>query len=154
MYLLRKTITDDYVSFETARLLKEAGFDWPCEKWFELKGCTPVEWGADARCNWNVSEDDFSRPTLSLAAKWLRETWDLHIEISYDKKECMWTHWICMTVHTSPDVFFPKAYCFCSYKEALEQGIKDALMSVIELCKVKFYARREHLKSEVGKIKY
>ena len=32
MYLLRKTITDDYVSFETARLLKEAGFDWPCEK--------------------------------------------------------------------------------------------------------------------------
>ena len=145
---------DDYASFETAKLLKETGFDWPCEKWFELKGCTPVEWGADARCNWNVSKDDYSHPTLSLAAKWLREIWDLHIEISYDKKECMWTHWICMTVHTSPDVFFPKAYCFCSYKEALEQGIKDALMSVIELCKVKFYARREHLKSEVGKIKY
>ena len=57
---------DDYASFETAKLLKETGFDWPCEKWFELKGCTPVEWGADARCNWNVSKDDYSRPTLSL----------------------------------------------------------------------------------------
>ena len=74
-------MTDDYVSFETARLLKEAGFDWPCEKWFELKGCTPVEWGADAGCNWNVSEDDFSRPTLSLAAKWLREVKNIHIQI-------------------------------------------------------------------------
>lgn len=37
MYLLRKTMIDDYVSFDTAKLLKEAGFDWPCEKWFELK---------------------------------------------------------------------------------------------------------------------
>ena len=76
-----KTMTDDYVSFETARMLKEAGFDWPCEKWFELKGCTPVEWGADARCNWNVSKDDYSRPTLSLVAKWLREENNIYVEV-------------------------------------------------------------------------
>lgn len=129
-------MTDDYVSLETARLLKEAGFDWKCEWFFtekELLGHSNIS----KNHNEIPEYGGCSRPTLSLAAKWLRETWDLHIEISYDKKECMWTHWICMTVHTYPDVFFPKAYCFCSYKEALEQGIKDALMSVIELCKVK-----------------
>lgn len=130
MYLLRKTITDDYVSFETARLLKEAGFDWPCEKWFELKGCTPVEWGADARCNWNVSKDDYSRPTLSLAAKWLREENNIYVEVIRK-----FTCWKFSLINLNPVCIIKlTAGSFNTYEEALEEGLKEALERI---CKVK-----------------
>ena len=130
MYLLRKTITDDYVSFETARLLKEAGFDWPCEKWFELKDGTPIEWGADARCNWNVSKDDFSRPTLSLAAKWLREENNIYVEVIRK-----FTFWQFSLINLNPVCIIKlTAGSFNTYEEALEEGLKEALERI---CKVK-----------------
>ena len=131
MYLLRKTIADDYVSFETARLLKEAGFDWPCEKWFELKGCTPVEWGADARCNWNVSKDDFSRPTLSLAAKWLREVKNIHIQI-YCTSNSDWGY--------MADIIgdCDEALCEDSKFPTYERAMEVALEEVLEwICRAK-----------------
>lgn len=130
MYLLRKTITDDYVSFETAKLLKEAGFDWPCEKWFELKDGTPIEWGADARCNWNVSKDDFSRPTLSLAAKWLREENNIYVEVIRK-----FTFWQFSLINLNPVCIIKlTAGSFNTYEEALEEGLKEALERI---CKVK-----------------
>lgn len=120
-------MTDDYVSFETARLLKEAGFDWPCEKWFELKDGTPVEWGADARCNWNISKDDYSRPTLSLAAKWLRKKNNIYVEVI--RKFTCWKfslinlNLVCIIKLT--------AGSFNTYEEALEEGLKEALEFLI-----------------------
>lgn len=131
MYLLRKTITDDYVSFETARLLKEAGFDWPCEKWFELKGCTPVEWGADAGCNWNVSKDDYSRPTLSLAAKWLREVKNIHIQI-YCTSNSDWGY----MADIIGDCYEP--LCENSEFPTYERAMEVALEEVLEwICRAK-----------------
>ena len=66
-------ITEDYVSFETAKLLKEKGFDEKCRAlytfWFdEVEG--PKE---DEAENWNIEPKYFSAPTLQMAMKWLRE---------------------------------------------------------------------------------
>ena len=120
-------MTDDYVSFETAKLLKEAGFDWPCEKWFELKDGTPVEWGADARCNWNVSKDDFSRPTLSLAAKWLRRENNIYVEVIRK-----FTCWKFSLINLNPVCIIKlTAGSFNTYEEALEEGLKEALEFLI-----------------------
>jgi hypothetical protein len=54
-------IDEDYVSFETAKLLKEKGFDdfnFTCHSYFYK---------------------NFGRPTLQMAMKWLRVKHNLHI---------------------------------------------------------------------------
>lgn len=54
-------IEESYVSFDTARMLKEAGFE--------------------AECGFIVDDDGrkLYRPTQALAARWLREKHNLHI---------------------------------------------------------------------------
>ena len=62
-------ITEDYVSFETAKLLKEKGFDGPCFRYAESKEI--YESG-----NWtvsNVTGGGIGVPTLQMAWKWLVE---------------------------------------------------------------------------------
>lgn len=59
-------ITEDYVSFETAKLLKEKGFSELTTKAY------PYFEGKDYKY-------DISCPTLQMAMKWLREVHDIHI---------------------------------------------------------------------------
>ena len=65
-------IFEQFVSFETAKLLKEVRFNCRCRKWYEWKGGKLDEWEADAACNWNTDKDAYSCPTQSLAARWIR----------------------------------------------------------------------------------
>lgn len=71
-------ITEDYVSFETAKLLKEKGFKGYCSKVIAIEDIieTRFEGRACAR------EELISCPTLQMAMKWLREVHDLYIEVS------------------------------------------------------------------------
>lgn len=75
-----------YVSFETAKLLKEKGFDWKCSAWY-AKYDTGVELHTDIeRRDYNsdtVSLYDglISAPTLQMACRWLREEHKIHISI-------------------------------------------------------------------------
>lgn len=55
-------ITEDYVSFEIAKLLKEKGFNEYCEKSYSLEG----------KLYSNFPDDCILAPTLQMAAKWLR----------------------------------------------------------------------------------
>lgn len=76
-------ITEDYVSFEVAKLLKEKGFDEKCRAlytvWFdEVEG--PKE---DKAENWNIEPRYFSAPTLQMAMKWLREVHKITIDILF-----------------------------------------------------------------------
>ena len=93
-------ITEDYVSFETAKLLKEKGFDWPCHATYD----TAVTGGKPKFSEYEVlsyfpygmkNTDDkysmiISAPTPQMAMKWLREK-GFHIyspmEIDYDEDE-------------------------------------------------------------------
>ena len=79
-------ITEDYVSFEIAKLLKEKGFDWDCQYCYideddSDKEQLEVPTGYDA---------EIDAPTLQMAMKWLREK-GFHIfvplEIDYDEDE-------------------------------------------------------------------
>lgn len=77
-------ITEDYVSFETAKLLKKKGFDGECDYLY----ADGKLMRADAfACDWNKGETMFadyenecSAPTFQMAMKWLREVHKLHIE--------------------------------------------------------------------------
>jgi len=89
-------ITEDYVSFETAKLLKEKGFDGKCYKvWVHYTSSTPMLWAApafvegetivdrksveSAERTWNTIYCDsenknhgYLAPTLQMAMKWIR----------------------------------------------------------------------------------
>lgn len=78
-------ITEDYVSFETAKLLKEKGFD--CEKesitamyrkdgeFYSLSSSDPYYYDYN-----DFDEYDYIAPTIQMAMKWLREVHNLVIE--------------------------------------------------------------------------
>ena len=69
-------ITEDYVSFEIAKLLKEKGFNIRCLKAY---------WPDGSICNQAFSNAKeiaaYSRPTLQMTMKWLREVHNLNIEV-------------------------------------------------------------------------
>jgi hypothetical protein len=62
-------ITEDYVSFETAKLLKEKGMDASCFNHYVQKN------------NNDGTSEAVTVCTLQMAMKWLRETYDIDISI-------------------------------------------------------------------------
>lgn len=57
---------EDYVSFETAKLLKEKGFNEECIYVYRHNGSQDI---------WDADKEDIAcqKPTLQMAIKWLRE---------------------------------------------------------------------------------
>ena len=100
-------ITEDYVSFETAKLLKEKGFDEECQQYY-----------GDYR---------YPCPTLQMAMKWLREVHNIAIETEW---EHLWYAYIKpMTSKPSEEDYYQ---CESSkYEEACEAAIKYCLENLI-----------------------
>ena len=75
------TITEDYVSFEVAKLLKEKGFDEPCLMCYT----SDKKLGNYGHYNSYKNSDVFSltAPTIQMAMRWLREVHKYIIEIHY-----------------------------------------------------------------------
>ena len=76
-------ITEDYVSFEIAKLLKEKGFDESCSFVVNTisKNVMPVSWPTT---NSDIEDEKASLialPTLQMVMKWLREVHNIHTEI-------------------------------------------------------------------------
>ena len=68
-------ITEDYVSFEIAKLLKEKGFDEPVLFAVNKEGFQqyPTNLEFEYLHNSELSDDEYACPTLQMAMKWLRE---------------------------------------------------------------------------------
>ena len=89
-------ITEDYISFETAKLLKEKGFDEPCTVSFFDKD-NYREWIETAPRPLYVDSESakpftYQRPTLQMAMKWVQETFNIVIIPNYEY-ECDDTPW-------------------------------------------------------------
>ena len=131
-------ITEDYVSFEVAKLLKEKGFDEKCRSYYFGSS------GRYSRCALEIKTNDFRdgeilRPTHQMACKWLREVHNIFIEIylpSHSEHEDTIYHGT-----YSFDIFNlnTKVYVYCtwnekefnSYEEAVEVALKYALENLI-----------------------
>lgn len=76
-------ITEDYVSFETAKLLKEKGFDERCTHYYKNEKYL-VDLGYTNIHSYTNSDlvEEFAAPTLQMAMKWLREVHKISIEIT------------------------------------------------------------------------
>lgn len=66
-------ITEDFVSFETARLLKEKGFDERVKSYYTESGLEGYMLALKATKNTELDNGFISRPTLQMTMKWLRE---------------------------------------------------------------------------------
>ena len=82
-------ITEDYVSFETAKLLKEKGFDCTCKAWyaeytsqFGGEKYSTIEFDSHNKFNENYKFICHA-PTLQMAMKWLREVHHIVIITNY-----------------------------------------------------------------------
>lgn len=120
-------IEEQFVSFDTAKLLKEAGFDVPTSTHYSNSG--EVWWSSIPEDNNNdKSCKACSRPTLALAARWLREVHGIHVGIDLVYIKPMTGKWICF-IRFTDDCGNP--YCstgwFDRYEEALETGLREAI---------------------------
>ena len=135
-------IREDYVSFESAKLLKEKGFDTPTKIWY---GKVTSHWGGDSSGDRtyineykdsvnNHLDDSFEflcyRPTLQMAMKWLREAHNIHIVVNCGfGGERKWFSNILNIVshHKYPN----STGYFNSYEEACDEAIIYCLENLI-----------------------
>ena len=131
-------IEECFVSLETARLLKEAGFDVECD-WFYINDGS-VDTGIVVRStsprDHNMGTGFLSRPTLALAARWLREVHGIHVSsnIFMDSANDSdgntvdeWTYWSFDFFDNSGRIIEESDDRYDSYEEALEAGLKRGL---------------------------
>lgn len=153
------TTSEDYVSFEIAKLLKEKGFDGECrmiyrEHDMQMIYHTPkpndlLDFTTNRKKIEKHSKKNHCEyclcPTIQMALKWLREVHKIHIDVfigsdeSYDADGVMddeWHFWTYYITNTSGDMIYD-AYNevnvieYQSHEEAVEAALKYALENLI-----------------------
>ena len=112
-------IQESFVTFDTAKMLKEVGFDLPVNTSYSEDRKPEYDLFPD---NFNRFQDKFSRPTQALAARWLREVH--HIDIVVDvvnEKE------YCCDIYQNKQRESIAESINPSFEEVLEDGLKYSL---------------------------
>ena len=124
-------IEESYVSFDTAKLLKDAGFDVPCTSKY-TEGMDV--WNVEYPYNFNKDDFGYSRPTQSLAARWIREVHKIHVCI--DVNAAGWYYTLCKS-YNGTYILWSSYHGpndggeWDSYEEALEAGVSFTLKNLI-----------------------
>lgn len=124
-------IEESYVSFDTARMLKEAGFDVPCNSYYELEDGEIVRKDSIGSSDYNAYEDTVcSRPTQALAARWLREVHKIMIVPFFDDYMGKWYYVIDGVKKQSGIKCVQSASDYDDYETAFEAGLREAIKLV------------------------
>ena len=118
-------ITEDYVSYETAKLLKEKGFN------SNEISCINVFKGHTYKIQDTVidADEDVTIPTIQLTMKWLRNIHGLFIHIDVIREASCW---LVDIQDIKEDVnIYPVKNEFPNYEEACEAAIKYCLENLI-----------------------
>ena len=123
-------ITEDYISFETAKLLIKKGFDYNSEyeSYYTLGGI--IVYFADRPQDLNIAP----RVTLQMAMKWLREVHNLEIYPYHDNTSIYNSKWwveIIEYPNSVSEYESGKDEEFDTYEEACEAAIKYCLENLI-----------------------
>ncbi len=120
-------ITEDYVSFETAKLLKEKGYKGSFNGYYNNAGC------AVDKPNFFLKAPEYQyyeRISLQMAMKWLREIHCLTIDIFHYRD---WK----VTIKTIPNDYLKADYSNDelkpseTYEQACEAAIKYCLENLV-----------------------
>ena len=125
-------ITEDYVSFEIAKLLKEKGFDCLCHSYFRKDNPNNLV-KETCGANWNDTPFCTSRPTLQMAMKWLREVHGLFISIGNDDLDYNWQIFDIKnrTKDLDPTCLTESYAGYRKYEEACEAAVRYCLENLI-----------------------
>ncbi len=124
-------ITEDYVSFETAKLLKEKGFDEKyVDIWYDKSGEMFYKLYHDIVYDWRIRahEKVFQCPTLQMAMKWLREK-EIFVEVTHTLFSS--PHKYQYSIFRTEPEFYTTGDEHKSYEEACEAAIKYCLENLI-----------------------
>ena len=102
-------IEEQFVSFDTARMLKEAGFKANCA--FIL----------------DDNQERLYRPTQALAARWLREVYNVAIYSLYDDDMEQWFYVIDAFTKNPVINGFQSGSEYDDYESAFEDGLREAI---------------------------
>ena len=137
-------ITEQYVTFQTARLLKEAGFDVPTRGIYRTNRNGDYSFReynnkqTDNDLSWNSSDGfqyEYLAPTQSLAARWLREVHGIAADASFipPKQEKNWQFFIGdMEDMVWAGDFRVSVHRYGTYEQAMEDALKEALRLIIK----------------------
>lgn len=122
-------ITEDYVSYEVAKLLKEKGFDGQCVMFKDIvKKTFGTTWNTESKCRIPI-------PTLPMACKWLREVHKVHISVYPFNRELPVTDEFYYTCDIATSESSSKEGhlrgVWKTYEEAVEAAIKYTLENLI-----------------------
>jgi len=128
---------EDFVNFETAKLLKEKGFDLPVNYVYHYWTKTPFFHRKIKNFNSeeyrNLKNEWYSAPTQSLAMKWLREVHNIFIAINMIP-DTIQKHYFFKLYLGGKIYNFPLEYSvefYTIYEEACEAAIKYCLENLI-----------------------
>lgn len=131
------TITEDYVSFETAKLLRKKGFDEPCRSYF-IDNTDYIDniYSADEVTDIQLGVCELLKPTHQMAMKWLREVHNIYLNINVRVILGQWAGYDISVYTTDNDGFLNKNIPIklkdnIPYEEAVEASIKYALENLI-----------------------
>src|ERR1700749_1224879 len=121
---------EQLVSFETAKLAKEKGFDWNCRYTYDNKGNldSAIDWTGEETFSKeneeNASKNGYNAylaSTQSLLQKWLREVHSIHVQISYRSNFGYWRVDIKSCKQDGNLLYRGKYNMYAVYTEALDQ---------------------------------
>ena len=129
-------IVEQFVSFDTAKLLKEAGFNVPCRGVYVTDRTGYYEFReydnkqtADDLC-WNTEDGfqyEYLAPTQALAARWLREVYNVAIYSLYDDDMEQWFYVVDAFTKNPVINGFQSGSEYDDYESAFEDGLREAI---------------------------
>jgi len=126
-------ITEDYVSFETSKLLKDKGFNEGC--FFVInaisKNVMPVSWPTTNSDIEDEKANLIALPTLQMAMKWLREIHNIAINIGWGEIFEDKFQWWCIILNLKDGSMLRDSEYYATYEEACEVSIKYCLENLI-----------------------
>lgn len=131
-------ITEDYVSFETAKLLKEKGFQAKCTACYHSGPSHTFKLvsGRINYCNPRFSKykmiPPYNAPTLQMAMKWLREEKKLYVNVWAEPKDFENNDFSTIyRMHVYNGTSNNGTREFSKYEDACETGIRYCLENLI-----------------------
>lgn len=120
-------ITEDYISFECAKLLENKGFySEDCFAFYKENGEIGFLQTFGDIADYD-SETCVVAPTLQMAMKWLREKYNIHIEIHYLHKSEDYSY----VINNVSNGGIMCVNGFDSYENAVEAAILECLTNLI-----------------------
>lgn len=127
-------IEEQFVSFDTAKMLKEAGFDVPCRgiyRAYRMGNSVFREYDRkntkDDLCRNAVDgfQYEYLAPTQALAARWLCEHKMIEVSTAYCRRKKSWYYLVGYLDCKDEDIIF--GFDYASRQYAMEAGLQEAI---------------------------